>query len=110
FSETVIDGERWRVYAITNAELGIRVLIGDSMQIRDRLVNDVIRGLLLPAVLILPLLALLIWLSVQRGLAPLRKIAGDLELRPASDLRPIEDNKAAKEVVPVLQSLNGLFA
>jgi two-component system sensor histidine kinase QseC len=110
FSETVIDGERWRVYAITNAELGIRVLIGDSMQIRDRLVNDVIRGLLLPAVLILPVLALLIWLSVQRGLAPLRKIAGDLELRPASDLRPIEDNKAAKEIVPVLQSLNGLFA
>ncbi len=109
-SETVIDGERWRVYAITNAELGVRVLIGDNLRIRDGLVNDVIRGLLLPALLILPALAVLIWLSVRRGLAPLRKIAGDLEARPASDLRPIEDVQTATEILPVLQSLNGLFA
>lgn len=110
FSETVIDGETWRVYAVTNAELGVRVLVGDSMWIRDRLVNDVIRGLLLPALLILPILAVLIWLSVRRGLEPLRKIAGDLETRHASDLSPIDDAETAKEIVPVLQSLNGLFA
>lgn len=109
FSETVIDGERWRVYAVTNAELGVRVLVGDNLIIRDGLVNDVIRGLLLPAVLILPILAILIWLSVRRGLEPLRKIAGDLAARPASDLRPIEDVRTAKEIAPVLQSLNGLF-
>ncbi len=110
FSETVIDGETWRVYAVTNEELGVRVLVGDSLWIRDRLVNDVIRGLLLPALLILPILALLIWLSVRRGLEPLRKIAGDLETRHASDLSPIDNAETAKEIVPVLQSLNGLFA
>jgi two-component system sensor histidine kinase QseC len=110
FSETVIDGETWRVYAVTNEELGVRVLVGDSLWIRDRLVNDVIRGLLLPALLILPVLAGLIWLSVRRGLDPLRKIAGDLETRHASDLSPIEGRKTAREIAPVLQSLNGLFA
>ena len=110
FSETVIDGETWRVYAVTNEELGVRVLVGDSLWIRDRLVNDVIRGLLLPALLILPVLAALIWLSVRRGLEPLRKIAGDLETRHASDLSPIDDVEAAREIAPVLQSLNGLFA
>jgi len=110
FSETVIDGETWRVYAVTNAELGVRVLVGDSMWIRDRLVNDVIRGLLLPALLILPVLAVLIWLSVRRGLEPLRNIAGDLETRHAADLSPIDDTQTAKEIMPVLQSLNGLFA
>lgn len=109
-SETVIDGERWRVFAITNPDLGVRVLVGDNLSMRDHLVNDVIRGLLLPALLILPVLALLIWLSVRRGLEPLRKIAGDLEARHASDLSPIEDVETAKEIVPVLQSLNGLFA
>lgn len=110
FSQTVIEGETWRVYAITNTELGVRVLVGDSMQIRDGLVNDVIRGLLLPALLILPVLAILIWFSVRRGLEPLRKIAGDLEAREAADLSPIEDVKTASEIVPVLQSLNRLFA
>lgn len=110
FSETVIDGETWRVYAVTNEEFGVRVLVGDSMWIRDRLVNDVIRGLLLPALLILPILAALIWLSVRRGLEPLRQIAGDLETRHASDLSPIDDAQTASEIAPVLQSLNGLFA
>ena len=110
FSETVIDGETWRVYAVTNEELGVRVLVGDSIWIRDRLVNDVIRGLALPALLILPVLGVLIWLSVRRGLEPLRKIAGDLEVRHASDLSPINDTQTAQEIAPVLQSLNGLFA
>src|SRR5690606_15400934 len=109
-SETVIDGERWRVYAVTNADLGVRVLVGDNLKIRDGLVNDVIRGLLLPAMLILPLLAGLIWLSVRKGLAPLNKVAHDLEARHASDLSPIDNVETAREIVPVLQSLNGLFA
>ncbi|MDI6028474.1 sensor histidine kinase N-terminal domain-containing protein [Corticibacterium sp. UT-5YL-CI-8] len=109
-SETVVDGERWRVYAITNTDIGIRVLVGDNLSMRDHLVNDVIRGLLLPALFIVPVLAVLIWFSVRRGLEPLRKIAGDLEARHATDLSPIEDVDTAKEIVPVLQSLNGLFA
>ena len=110
FSQTIIDGEVWRVYAVTNEQLGVRVLVGDSMWIRDRLVNDVIRGLLLPVLLILPILAVLIWLSVRQGLEPLRKIAVELEARHASDLSPIDDVNTAKEIAPVLQSLNGLFA
>ena len=110
FSETVIDGEVWRVYAVTNQQLGVQVLVGDSMWIRDRLVNDVIRGLLLPALLILPVLALLIWLSVRRGLEPLRKIASDLASRHATDLSSIDETNTAREIAPVLQSLNGLFA
>ncbi|MGH6760863.1 MAG: ATP-binding protein [Phyllobacterium sp.] len=110
FSETVIDGETWRVYAVVNEELGVRVLVGDNLKVRNHLVNDVIRGLLLPVLLILPVLAVLIWLSVRRGLSPLNRIAGDLASRHASDLSPIENVETAKEIVPVLKSLNGLFA
>lgn len=110
FSNTIIDGERWRVFAVQNPALGVRVLIGDNMRIRDGLVNDVIRGLLLPALLILPALAALIWLSIRRGLAPLNTIARDLSGRHASDLQPLRSVDTPKEITPVLQSLNGLFA
>ncbi len=110
FSETVINGETWRVFAVENASLGVRVLVGDNLRIRDRLVNDLVKGLLLPALLIIPLLAVLIWLSVGRGLAPLRKLAGELAAREASDLHAIEDVGTTREISPVLKSLNGLFA
>ncbi|MBB4020138.1 MULTISPECIES: ATP-binding protein [Alphaproteobacteria] len=109
FSETLIDGETWRVYAVVNADLGMRVLVGDNMRVRDRLVADVIRGLALPALLILPILAGLIWLSVRKGLGPLNKMAHALETRPASDLSALPDVDTPSEIKPVIRSLNGLF-
>lgn len=109
-SEKVIDGETWRVFAVENAALGVRVLVGDNLSMRQRLVNDVIKGLLLPALLIMPISAGLIWLSVTRGLRPLNGIADELATRKASDLSPLASKATAKEVAPVLRSLNGLFA
>jgi two-component system sensor histidine kinase QseC len=48
------------------------------------------------------------WLSVGRGLAPLRQIARDLQNRPADDLSPVGAN-AVREVRPLTDALNGLF-
>lgn len=110
FSQTVIAGEIWRVYAVMNSDLGMRVLVGDNMRVRDRLVADVIRGLALPALLILPILAGLIWLSVRKGLAPFTAMASTLATRPASDLSALPDDDTPSEIKAVIRSLNGLFA
>ncbi|MBD8688876.1 MULTISPECIES: ATP-binding protein [unclassified Rhizobium] len=110
FSETLVDGETWRVYAVVNETLGMRVLVGDNMRVRNRLVTDVIQGLALPALLILPVLAGLIWLSVRKGLAPLSSMAEKLGTRPASDLSALPDDNSPSEIKPVIRSLNGLFA
>lgn len=109
FQETVINGERWRVYAVVNPTLGVRVLVGDSLEIRDRLIGDVVKGQLIPALAILPILAALIWFSVDRGLAPLSRIASTLSGRSATALHPIEEGRAPREVRPLLRSLNALF-
>ncbi|OJY74110.1 ATP-binding protein [Rhizobium sp. 60-20] len=109
FSETVVGGETWRVYAVINRDLGMRVLVGDNMRVRDQLVADVIRGLALPALLVLPILAGLLWLSVRKGLAPLNAMARALATRPASDLSALPDADAPSEIKPVIRSLNGLF-
>ncbi|MDW9689193.1 two-component sensor histidine kinase [Sinorhizobium meliloti] len=109
FEETEIDGERWRVYAVVNPTLGVRVLVGDSLEIRDRLIGDVIKGLLVPGVVILPILAGLIWLSVGRGLAPLTRIAEGLAGRSASELHSVDASSVPREVRPVIRALNSLF-
>ncbi|MGX5668022.1 ATP-binding protein [Rhizobium daejeonense] len=109
FEETEIDGERWRVYAVVNPKLGVRVLVGDSLEIRKRLIGDVVKGLLLPALVVLPVLAALIWFSVGRGLAPLTRIAEGLAGRSASELHPVDDGAAPCEVRPVVVALNSLF-
>jgi two-component system, OmpR family, sensor histidine kinase QseC len=109
FSDTVIDGETWRVYAVENKDVGIRVLVGDTRRIRSGLVGDIIKGLLLPAFIIMPLLAALIWFSVRSGLAPLNRIATALGTRSASDFRPLQNDQSTSEMTPVIAALNGLF-
>lgn len=108
FAETIIDGERWRVFAIENAEVGVRVLVGDSLALRDRLVGDVIKGLLIPAALILPLMAAMILVSVNRGLRPVDAVAAELTARGANALEPIS-GEAPQEIRPMLSALNDLL-
>ena len=110
FSQTIIDGETWRVYTVLNPERGVQVMVGDNLKIRQSLVNGVMMGTLLPMTLMLPIGALLIWLSVRSGLAPLERTAKALSARRADDLRPIGDGSGPAELRPMLHALNGLFA
>ncbi|WP_013504582.1 sensor histidine kinase [Rhodopseudomonas palustris] len=109
FSERLIDGEVWRIYATEDEAKGFRVLVGDRLGLRDRLVTDLIKGLLWPALLIAPLLGVLIWVSVRRGLRPLQAIASDLVGRGADDMRPVDASRAPSEVKPLTLALNALF-
>lgn len=102
--------EDWRVYTFVDEDLGIRVMVGDALAMRDGLVNGVVMGLLAPALLILPALAFLIWLGVGRGLQPLSEFARLLRERSAQDLRPLPAEGAAPELTPMITALNGLFS
>lgn len=109
FSERIVDGELWRVYAVEDEAKGVRVLVGDRLSLRERLVTDLIKGLLWPAALILPFLGLLIWVSVGRGLRPLGRIAGELSRRDAEDMSPVDAGAAPSEIRPLVGALNDLF-
>jgi two-component system, OmpR family, sensor histidine kinase QseC len=110
FSERLIDGDTWRVFTIEVAGKGIRVLVGDRLVFREQLVANLIKGLLAPTLLIIPLLGFLIWASLNRGLRPLRSMAFELQGRNADDMRPIDPGRVPTEIRPVVTSLNGLFS
>jgi two-component system sensor histidine kinase QseC len=109
FSEREVDGEPWRVYSVQDEAKGVRVLVGDRLGLREQLVTDLIKGLLWPALLIAPLLGLLIWISLGRGLSPLRYIARDLASREAEDMRPVNPTSTPSEIRPLADAINGLF-
>ncbi|WP_424630832.1 ATP-binding protein [Bradyrhizobium sp. SYSU BS000235] len=110
FSERKIDGETWRVYTIEDHAKGIRVLVGDRLSLRDHLVAELIKGLLAPTLLMIPLLGFLIWVSLDRGLRPLRLMADGLQARDADDMSPVDVGPLPKEIHPVVTSMNSLFA
>ena len=109
FSENLVGGEIWRVYTLVEPELGFRVMVGDALAMRERLVRDVVIGLLIPLLLALPILTALIWWSVGRGLKPLDRLGRELSSRPGRDMSPLGDAKAPSELRPMIAALNGLF-
>lgn len=110
FSDRQVNGEAWRVYTVVDAEHGVRVAVGDRIGLRARLARDLIVGLIGPALMAVPLLGLMIWASLGRGLAPLRQIAGEISRRDGDDVSPVAGEGAPDEVRPLIAALNGLFA
>ena len=109
FSDRQIDGEPWRVFTVEDEVRGVRVMVGDRVGLRERLVGDLIKGLMWPALLIAPLLGAVIWASLGQGLRPLRRMAKDLASRDAEDMRPVALTRAPTEVRPLADALNTLF-
>lgn len=110
FSDRTIDGETWRVFSVEDAGHNLRVMVGDRLSLRERLVTDLVKGLMLPALLIIPLLGAAIWASVGQGLRPLRRMAQDLGAREPDDMRQVETDREPVEVRPLAVALNGLLS
>ena len=109
FSDRLVGKEPWRVFTVEDHEKGIRVMVGDSLTLRHRLVADLLKGLLLPTLLIIPLLGFAIWTSISTGLRPIDGITDELRNRSADDMKPLEVGRIPREIRPLVEELNKLF-
>lgn len=109
FSDSLIAGNRWRVFGRSDAQ-GRVVLVGERHSLREELAQSVARHLLHPLAVALPALALLIWLAIDWGLRPLRRIAREVAGRAPDRLVPLDASAAPRETAPLLHSLNTLLA
>lgn len=109
FSDTRLEGRAWRVFSHWDDKRRFQVQVGERHDVRDELIEDVVSRLLYPLLFAFPVLAVLVWLSVGRGLAPLRGIAVEVARRAPQQLSPLEDAGAPDEIRPLVDSLNGLL-
>lgn len=110
FSERSIQGEHWRVYTLIERKHGLRILVGDNLNVRWNLVSDVLAGLLLPALVGLIALGALIWSAIGRALVPIHRVAGELSTRQAGETAPLRAAGADIELRPLVNAINELFA
>lgn len=110
FSERRVGEEEWRVYTHVDESRGIRVMVGDNLQVRQHLVTDMMLGLLLPAVFGLIALAALLWVGIASGLEPLARLTRDLKRRSSDSLASLELERTPAELSPVVAAMNDLLA
>ncbi|MEO3689981.1 sensor histidine kinase [Roseateles paludis] len=77
---------------------------------RAQLTNDIIKGVILPQFVILPLAVLLVWLALARGIAPLNELQHRIRSRESNDLSPIDEARVPDEVAPLVRAINDLLA
>ena len=110
FSDVTFDGHRWRVFSAWDESGGFMVQVAERTDAREDIEEDIIEGLLRPLLVSLPLLALMLWLAVLRGLRPLGKLASEVEQREPDNLAALDASTAPREVTPLIERLNRLFA
>lgn len=110
FSDMVVDGKKWRVFSAWDEERRYLVQVGERREVRDELAENIAEHLLRPLLVTLPVLGLLIWFGVARGLRPLTALSHQVAERHPDNLAPLEADAAPAEVAPLVEGLNRLFA
>jgi len=109
FSDSTIEGKRWRVFSTRDESGEFLIHVAERADVRDELAQDIAGNLLLPLLFSLPLLAILLWVAVARGLKPLVTLTREVERREPENLAPLDASSAPREVMPLIARLNRLF-
>lgn len=109
FDTVRIDGTTWRVFSAYGAERDVQVYVGEQYSSRASIMRAVLRSTFWPMAAAMPLLGLLVWWAVRRGVSPLRQLGRALAQRRPEALSPVALDDAASEITPIVDALNRLF-
>lgn len=111
FVDTMLDGGAWRVYYLGDPQGGPRrVAVGQDLAERAELVRGLLVSQLWPWLASLPVLLLALAAAVRHALAPMRALTRTVARRDAADLRPVGGDGVPADLVPLVDSIDGLLA
>ena len=85
------------------------VQVAETREKRSVLATEIIKGVMLPQLVILPLAVLLVWLALVRGIKPLSELEERIRARKPDDLSPLDEKVVPLEVAPLVSSVNDLL-
>ena len=86
------------------------VQVGETLEKRSQLATEIIKGVIIPQFIILPVAVVLVWFALARGIRPLHELQQRIRRRKSQDLSPIEERDAPEEVAPLVRAINDLLA
>jgi two-component system sensor histidine kinase TctE len=86
------------------------VQVAETLEKRHQLANQIIKGVILPEFIILPIALTLLWFALVRGLSPLATLQDHIRSRRSDDLSPIDSRAVPEEISPLVNSLNDMLA
>ena len=85
------------------------VQVGESLDKRAVLATEIVKGVMLPQFVILPLAVLLVWVGLAYAIKPLNRLEERIRARRPDDLSPLDEHSIPQEVAPLVASVNDLL-
>ena len=85
------------------------VQVAETLDKRARLATEIIKGVIVPQFVVLPLAVLLVWFALARGIKPLNELQQRIRRREAHDLSPLAERDVPEEVAPLVSAINDLL-
>lgn len=98
---------QWRIFAVQFR--GQTIAVAQPMRVRKRLAAEAAWRTLNPFLVLLPVMGLLIWIVVGRGLQPLARLTKAVSERTPYSLEPLREQGFPEETKPLLVALNDLL-
>ncbi len=112
--EDVMRGEEVRV-AYTWVDIDVQganpllVQVAETLEKRKTLATEIVKGVMVPQFVTLPLAVLLVWLALVRGIKPLAQLEKRIRARKPDDMSPLDESAVPEEVAPLVSSINDLL-
>ena len=85
------------------------IQVAETMEKRSVLATEIVKGVMLPQFVILPLAVLLVWLALVQAIKPLHQLEERIRARKPDDLSPIDAQAVPVEVTPLVDAVNDLL-
>ena len=103
------DGHEWRIASQADEENRYRVFVAQRDDLRTYLSREIGNHLLHVQILVIPLVMLVLWLAIWRGLRPLARLGRQIAARRPGNLQPVPLKGVPREVLPVVKEINHLL-
>jgi two-component system, OmpR family, sensor kinase len=107
FHDVPGDNGGWRVYVLPLGERTIQA--AQPLAMRRHIVRDQVLQSGLPVALLIPLSAVVLWITIRLALRPLETVAAAAAARNEHDLSALPTDKVPREVLPLVLSMNRLL-
>lgn len=98
----------WVRLTLPNARPAL-VQVAETLEKRSVLATEIVKGVMLPQFVILPIAVLLIWLALVQAIKPLNRLEERIRARKPDDLSPLEVQAVPLEVAPLVVAVNDLL-
>ena len=98
----------WVMLELPGSKLAL-VQVAETLDKRSVLATEIIKGVMLPQFVILPMAVLLVWLALVQAIKPLNQLEERIRARKPDDLSPLDIEAVPMEVAPLVSSVNDLL-